>query len=93
MPPRIERILLIQLRRLGDVVLSTALLDDLQRALPTASIDMLVGRHAAPVRRGESVDSIRASCWKIAERSRTARLLRAEAMMRSSTFKGACAPR
>lgn len=49
MPPRIERILLIQLRRLGDVVLSTALLDDLHRALPDAKIDMLVGRHAAPL--------------------------------------------
>src|SRR3954466_8065442 len=49
MPPRIERILLIQLRRLGDVVLSTALLDDLHRALPQASTDMLVGRHAAPL--------------------------------------------
>jgi ADP-heptose:LPS heptosyltransferase len=49
MPTRIERILLIQLRRLGDVVLSTALLDDLHRALPNASIDMLVGRHAAPL--------------------------------------------
>src|SRR6478609_8863906 len=43
MPPRIERILLIQLRRLGDVILSTALLDDLRRALPNASVDMLVG--------------------------------------------------
>ncbi len=49
MPLRIERILLIQLRRLGDVVLSTALLDDLRRALPDASIDMLVGSHAAPL--------------------------------------------
>jgi ADP-heptose:LPS heptosyltransferase len=49
MPPRIERILLIQLRRLGDVVLSTALLDDFHRALPEAQIDMLVGRHAAPL--------------------------------------------
>ncbi|HEY2898044.1 MAG TPA: glycosyltransferase family 9 protein [Gemmatimonadaceae bacterium] len=49
MPPRIQRILLIQLRRLGDVVLSTALLDDLHRALPEALIDMLVGRHAAPL--------------------------------------------
>jgi ADP-heptose:LPS heptosyltransferase len=49
MPPRIQRILLIQLRRLGDVVLSTALLDDLHRALPEAHIDMLVGRHAAPI--------------------------------------------
>jgi len=49
MPTRIERILLIQLRRLGDVVLSTALLDDLYCAMPNAAIDMLVGRHAAPL--------------------------------------------
>jgi ADP-heptose:LPS heptosyltransferase len=49
MLPRIQRILLIQLRRLGDVVLSMALLDDLHRALPDAQIDMLVGRHAAPL--------------------------------------------
>ena len=54
MPIRLERILLIQLRRLGDVVLSTALLDDLRRALPGASIDVLVGRHAAPVLAGNS---------------------------------------
>ncbi|MBK5187819.1 MAG: glycosyltransferase family 9 protein [Gemmatimonadaceae bacterium] len=52
MPPHIERILLIQLRRLGDVVLSTALLDDLHRALPDASIDVLVGSHAAPLLAG-----------------------------------------
>jgi heptosyltransferase-3 len=52
MPPRIDRILLIQLRRLGDVVLSTALLDDLRRALPNASVDMLVGAHAAPLLAG-----------------------------------------
>ncbi len=37
------------MRRLGDVVLTTALLDDLRRALPDASIDMLVGEHAAPL--------------------------------------------
>ncbi len=49
MHPRIDRILLIQLRRLGDVVLTTALLDDFKRALPDASVDMLVGRHAAPL--------------------------------------------
>lgn len=55
MPIRIERILLIQLRRLGDVVLSTALLDDLRSALPDASIDVLVGRHAAPVLAGNSL--------------------------------------
>jgi heptosyltransferase-3 len=55
MPPRIDRILLIQLRRLGDVVLTTALLDDLRRAYPNASIDMLVGKHAAPLVAGHSL--------------------------------------
>jgi ADP-heptose:LPS heptosyltransferase len=49
MLPAIERVLLIQLRRLGDVVLSTALLDDLHRALPDAAVDVLVARHAAPL--------------------------------------------
>ena len=46
-PP--ERILLIQLRRLGDVVLSTALLEDLRRAFPNARLDYLVGQEAAPL--------------------------------------------
>ena len=59
MPPRIQRVLLIQLRRLGDVVLSTALLDDLHRALPDAQIDMLVGRHAAPLVAGHPLISSR----------------------------------
>jgi heptosyltransferase-3 len=59
MPPRIQRVLLIQLRRLGDVVLSTALLDDLHRALPEAHIDMLVGRHAAPLVAGHPLISTR----------------------------------
>lgn len=49
-PPR--RILLIQLRRLGDVVLSTALLDDLRRAFPDAVLDFLVGPPAAPLLAG-----------------------------------------
>ena len=44
-----RRVLLIQLRRLGDVVLSTALLDDLHRAFPEAAVDMLVGAAAAPL--------------------------------------------
>jgi ADP-heptose:LPS heptosyltransferase len=49
-PPR--RVLLIQIRRLGDVVLSTALLDDLHRAFPDARLDYLVGAHAAPLLAG-----------------------------------------
>lgn len=49
-PPR--RILVIQLRRLGDVVLTTALLDDIARAFPAAHIDFLVGPAAAPLLAG-----------------------------------------
>lgn len=49
--PTVHRILLIQTRRLGDVVLSTALLDDLHRARPGVPIDWLVGRAAEPLLR------------------------------------------
>src|SRR5918911_278473 len=42
-------ILLIQIRYLGDVVLSTALLEDLRCALPGAAMDFLVGETAAPL--------------------------------------------
>lgn len=48
-----RRILLIQLRRLGDVLLSTPLLSDLREAFPDARIDFLVGRAAAPLLEGE----------------------------------------
>ena len=46
-PPR--RILLIQKGLLGDVVLTTALLDDLHHAFPAAAIDFGVGAAAAPL--------------------------------------------
>ncbi|MEP6691160.1 MAG: glycosyltransferase family 9 protein [Gemmatimonadaceae bacterium] len=46
-PPR--RILVIQLRRFGDVVLTTALFEDLKRAYPDAWLDVLVGAPAAPM--------------------------------------------
>lgn len=49
-PPR--RVLLIQLRRLGDVVISTALLDHLRAAFPEAALDFLVGATAAPLLAG-----------------------------------------
>jgi ADP-heptose:LPS heptosyltransferase len=49
-PPR--RVLLIQIRRLGDVVLSTALLEDLHCAFPAAELDYLVGAAAAPLLAG-----------------------------------------
>lgn len=48
-------VLVIQLRRLGDVLLSTPLLADLRRAFPDARIDFLVGRAAAPLLAGESL--------------------------------------
>ena len=39
----------MQLRRLGDVVLTTALLEDLRRAFPGTAVDFLVGDRAAPL--------------------------------------------
>jgi ADP-heptose:LPS heptosyltransferase len=44
-----RRILVVQLRRLGDVVLTTALLEDLRNAFPDATVDFLVGDRAAPL--------------------------------------------
>jgi ADP-heptose:LPS heptosyltransferase len=77
MPIRLERILIIQLRRLGDVVLSTALLDDLRHAMPDASIDVLVGRHAAPVLAGNSQIRTRIVLEDLGTLA-TARLVRAQ---------------
>ena len=51
-PPRIahpRQVLVVQLRRLGDVVLTTALLEDLHRAFPHTAVDFLVGDRAAPL--------------------------------------------
>lgn len=50
--PLPRRVLLIQLRRLGDVVLTTALLDDISSAFPDAAVDFLVGPAAAPLLAG-----------------------------------------
>lgn len=50
--PAPRRVLLIQLRRLGDVVLSTALLENLHRAFPQARLDFLVEAAAAPLLQG-----------------------------------------
>ena len=44
-----RQVLVVQLRRLGDVVLTTALLDDLHRAFPHTPIDFLVGDRASPL--------------------------------------------
>jgi ADP-heptose:LPS heptosyltransferase len=51
-PPRVphpRQVLIMQLRRLGDVVLTTALLEDLHRAFPHTPVDFLVGDRAAPL--------------------------------------------
>ena len=51
-PPRVvhpRQVLIVQLRRLGDVVLTTALLEDLRRAFPHTPVDFLVGDRAAPL--------------------------------------------
>lgn len=47
-----ERLLLIQLRHLGDVVLTSALLQDLREAFPSARIDFLTGPTSAVLLRG-----------------------------------------
>jgi len=51
--PAPARVLLIQLRRLGDVVLSTPLIEDLHAAFPDAAVDFLVGSSAAPLLDGQ----------------------------------------
>lgn len=45
----IKRILVIKPRAIGDVLLSTAVLPNLRRQFPTAQIDFLVEKFAAPV--------------------------------------------
>ncbi|MDQ6828432.1 MAG: glycosyltransferase family 9 protein [Gemmatimonadota bacterium] len=49
LPSAPRRVLVIQLRRFGDVVLTTALFEDLRRAFPSVPIDFLVGAAAAPM--------------------------------------------
>lgn len=51
-PPAPRRILVIQLRRFGDAVITTALLEDLRRAFPEAGIDFLTTAAIAPLLRG-----------------------------------------
>lgn len=47
-----ERLLLIQLRQLGDVLLTSALLEDLRAAFPASHIDFLTGIKPAELLRG-----------------------------------------
>ena len=44
-----RRVLLVQVRRAGDVVVSTALLEELHRVTPGVDCDWLVGKPAAPL--------------------------------------------
>lgn len=75
-PPR--RILLIQKGALGDVTLTTALLDDLHRAFPGAAIDFGVGRAAVPLLEGHPLIAERvivdaAPAWRLAPSIRARR--------------------
>lgn len=46
-----QRVLVIQLRRLGDVILATGILEDLRRAFASARLDVLTSPLAAPLLR------------------------------------------
>ena len=83
-PPRwdwqkVERVLVIRLRSIGDTVLSTASLVALKRFLPHATVDILLEDWVAPVLEGSPyVDNvITIPGANIASRSRVARQLRA----------------
>jgi ADP-heptose:LPS heptosyltransferase len=45
-------ILIVQPSRLGDVLLTSTLLDDLRRAFPSARLDFLTRENAAPLLTG-----------------------------------------
>ncbi|MBN1893521.1 glycosyltransferase family 9 protein, partial [bacterium] len=49
MKPRADRILVIKLRAIGDVVLSTAVLPNIRKAYPSAAVHFLTERASAPV--------------------------------------------
>jgi ADP-heptose:LPS heptosyltransferase len=73
-----ERILLIQLRRLGDVILAAGILDDLRRAYPRARLDFLTSSLSAPLLRLHPlIDELlvydRAHPWKETRRIRARR--------------------
>jgi lipopolysaccharide heptosyltransferase II len=51
-PGKPARILIIQLRRIGDVVVTTPVIDALRAAFPEARVEFLVESAAAPVLRG-----------------------------------------
>lgn len=75
---RPQRILLIQVRRLGDVILAAGILEDLRRAFPSAQIDFLTGPVPAQLLRHHPlIDELmvydRAHHWREALRLRRRR--------------------
>ncbi|HEX8653433.1 MAG TPA: lipopolysaccharide heptosyltransferase II [Pyrinomonadaceae bacterium] len=76
---RVERVLVVRLRSIGDTVLATPSLHALRRMLPHARIDVLLESWVAPVLAGfQEVDNIiTVERGSTASRARVARLLRA----------------
>lgn len=59
MAPAVDKILVVKLRAIGDVLLSTAVLPDLAAAYPQATLDFLTDRYCAGVLEGNPhVDTI-----------------------------------
>src|SRR4051812_23511791 len=74
---KVERVLVVKLRSIGDTVLTTPSLIALRRALPHAQIDILLEDWVAPVLSGfGEVNEILAVKSGIADRLRTVRDLR-----------------
>ena len=56
--PERPRILVITLRRLGDVLLTTPLIRTIRRGFPQATLDMLVFRDSEDILRGNQNGSV-----------------------------------
>lgn len=74
---KVERVLVIRLRSIGDTALATPSLDALRRHLPEAKIDILLEDWVAPLLEGfDAIDNVIAVGRTGLERMRTARRLR-----------------
>ncbi len=74
---KVERVLVIRLRSIGDTVLATPSLDALRRHLPEAQIDILLEDWVSPLLEGfDAIDNVIAVGRTGLERMRTARRLR-----------------
>ncbi|HEX3102567.1 MAG TPA: hypothetical protein VHQ01_12270, partial [Pyrinomonadaceae bacterium] len=75
--PKVERVLVVKLRSIGDTVLSTPSLISLRRFLPDAQIDILLEDWVAPLLDGSDlVDNVISVGKGSAERLKTAWNLR-----------------